>query len=168
MSELLHTLSIDPRVIASQIIGFILLWMLLARFLFKPVQNLLSSREQDIKSAYDTAENARAKAEEFEAEYEKRLAGIETEARSRIQTAVKEAEEAKSRIITEARARSEDILRRGQEDLAREREKTLAEIRGEVVDIAISAAGKVIGESMDEPKQRKLVNDFIDGIGVRE
>ena len=168
MSELLHTLSIDPKVIAAQIIGFILLWIVLARFLFRPVLALLGSREQDIKTTYDTAESTRAKAEELQADYEKRLAGIEAEARSRIQAAVKEAEEAKSQIISEARSRSEDILRRGQEDLAREREKTLAEIREQVVDIAISAAGKVIGESMDEPRQRRLVNDFIDRIGVRE
>jgi len=168
MSELMHTLNIDPMVIAAQIIGFILLWVVLAKFLFRPVLALFASREQDIRQMRENAEAERAKAEEFRADYEKRLAGIEAEARSRIQAAVKEAEDAKNQIISEARSRSDQILRRGQEDLAREREKTLAELREQVVDIALSAAGRVIGESMDEPKQRRLVNDFIDKIGVKE
>lgn len=168
MSELFHALNIDPKVIAAQITGFVLLWIVLAKFLFRPVLALLASREQDIRQIHENAEAERAKAEEFRADYEKRLAGIEAEARSRIQAAVKEAEDAKNQIISEARSRSDQILRRGQEDLARERVKTLAELREQVVDIALSAAGRVIGESMDEPKQRRLVNDFIDKIGVKE
>jgi len=168
MSELFHALNIDPKVIAAQIAGFVLLWIVLAKFLFKPVLGLLHAREQDIKTTYDNAEGERAKAEEFRADYEKRLAGIEAEARSRIQVAVKEAEDAKNQIISEARGRSEEILRRGQDDLARERDRTLAELREEVVNISLAAAGKLVGESLDGPRQRKLVSDFIDKIGVQE
>lgn len=168
MSELFHSLGIDPHVIAAQIIGFVLLWILLAKFLFKPVMGLMDSRQQDIKSVYDNAEAERVKAEEFRADYEKRLAGIEAEARTRIQTAVREAENTKDEIVADARTRAEDVLRRGQEDLAREREKILAQLREEVVNISLSAASKIIGESLDDTRHRKLVNDFVDKIGVAE
>jgi F-type H+-transporting ATPase subunit b len=164
--ELLHELHIEPKVIAAQITALILLWMILARFLFRPVLALLHSREQDIKTTYETAENERAQAEEFRADYERRLSVIEAEARSRIQAAIKEAQGAKNDIIAEGRSRSEEILRRGQEELAREREKILAQLREQVVDISLSAAGKLIGESLDEARHRKLVSDFIDRIGT--
>lgn len=156
----------EPAIIPASIMGFLLLWLVLAKFLFKPVMAMLQEREDEIKGTYDTAETERAKAEEFRADYERRLVGIEAEARAKLQSAVKEAEDAKNQIIAEARARSEEILKRGQEDLAREREKTLAEIREEVVNLAIGAAGKLIGESLDEAKHRKLVGDFIDRIGT--
>jgi F-type H+-transporting ATPase subunit b len=162
--DILQQLGIDPKVIAAQVTGFILLWIVLSKFLFRPVLNMLDERKQDIKSTYDAAEDERAKAEESRADYERRLAGIEAEARSHIQAAVKDAERAKSEIMADAKARSQDILRRGQEELAREREKTLAQLREEVVNISISAAGKIIGESLDEDKHRKLVGDFIDRI----
>jgi F-type H+-transporting ATPase subunit b len=161
MAELFKELGIDPRVIAAQILGFALLWILLRRYLFGPVMGLVQSRQREIKSTYEAAENEQAKAEEFRADYEKRLAGIEVEARARIQEAVKKAEEAKNEIIADARHRSEDILKRGQEELVREREKTLAQIREEVVSIALDAAGKLIGETLDEPKHRRLIGDFI-------
>ena len=166
MSELLHTLSIDPKVMAAQVTGFILLWILLARYLFQPMLTLFDARRKAIKTTFEDAENERARAEEFRADYEKRLAGIEAEARARMQEAVKEAQNAKNEILADAKSRSDDILRRGQEDLAREREKTLTQLREEVVNISLDAAGKLIGESMDQPKHRKLVGDFIDRIGT--
>jgi F-type H+-transporting ATPase subunit b len=153
---------------AAQVTGFVLLWIILARYLFRPILALLNAREEEIKLSYENAETERAKAEEFREEYEKRLAGIEAEARARIQSAVREAEAARDQIVSEARGRSEDILRRGAEELAREREKTLAQIRTEVVDISLAAAGKIIGESMDDQKHRKLVNEFVDKIGAVE
>ena len=168
MAELLHLLGIDPKVIAAQVTGFILHWILLAKYLFRPVLALLHAREHDIKSTYEEAEKERAGAEESRADYEKRLAGIEAEARARIQAAVKDAESAKNDILADARSRSQDILHRGQDELAREKEKTLAELREQVVDISLAAAGKLIEESLDEARHRKLVTDFIDRIGTTQ
>lgn len=166
MAELLHQLNVEPSVIAAQITGFLLLWLVLARFLFRPVLALMRSREEEIKSTYEDAENSRTEAEEFRADYEKRLADIESEARSRIQAAVKEAQDSKNEILADAKSRSDDMLERGRQDLEREREKTLAQLREEVVDISLAAAGKLIGEALDEARHRKLVNDFIDRIGT--
>ena len=168
MVQLLHTLNIDPHVIAAQVVGFVLLWAVLAKYLFRPVLGLFDARRQDVKLMYDNAEAERAKAEEFRAEYEKQLAGIEAEARSRILAAVREAEAAKDQIMAEARSRSGDILRRGEEELARERDKALSQLREEVVNISLSAAGKIIGESLDDAKHRRLVSDFVDRIGAAE
>ena len=63
MAELFHDLGIDPKIIASQIIGFVLLWMLLKKFLFGPVMGLVKSREAEIKATHDAADSDRATAE---------------------------------------------------------------------------------------------------------
>jgi len=165
MQELLHQLHIDPKVMAAQVTGFILLWILLAKVLFRPVLALLHAREQEIKTTYEQAHATRSAADELKSELEQRLAGIEAEARSRIQAAVKDAQDAKDDILADARTRAEGIRQRGQEDLAREREKTLAALREQVVDISLSAAGKLIEASLDEAKHRKLVKDFVNRIG---
>lgn len=165
MAELFHELGIDPKIIASQIVGFVLLWMLLKKFLFGPVMGLVQTRANEIKATYDQADAERSAAGQLKVELEARLAGIEAEARTRIQAAIKEAQVAKDDMLAEAKTRVEGILKRGEEDLAREREKILAEIRGQTVDLSIAAASKIIGESLDEARQRKLVNDFIDQIG---
>jgi len=157
---------LDPKITAATVTAFFLLWAVLAKFLFKPVLGLLDSRKQDIANTYESANKELAKAEDLRTDYEKRLAEIEAEARLRIQTAVKEAQNAKDQILAEAKTRSEDVLKRGQEDLEREREKTLAQLREEVVGISISAASKLIQESLDDTKHRQLVNDFIDRIGT--
>ncbi len=165
MAELFHELGIDPKIIASQIIGFVLLWMLLKKFLFGPVMGLVQSRANEIKGTYDQADAQLAAAEQLKVDLDARLAGIEAEARTRIQAAIKEAQVAKDDMLAEAKTRVDGMLKRGEEDLAREREKILAEIRGQTVDLSIAAASKIIGESLDEARQRKLVNDFIDQIG---
>lgn len=166
MGEILHVLGIDPRVMAAQVTGFVILWILLAKYLFRPMLALLDARRQEIRLTFENAQAEREKAEQFRAEYESKLAGIEAEARSRIQAAVKEAQDAKNQILEEARSRSEEILRRGQEELAREREKTLAQLREEMVNVSLEATRKLIEESLDEAKHRKLVSDFIDRIGA--
>ena len=165
MQDLLHALHIEPRIMAAQVTGFILLWILLAKYLFKPVMALLKAREAELKAAYDKAAEERGQAERIRAEVEARLAEIQAEDRARIQAAVAEAQSVKDEMIAEARARAEETLRRGEEDLARERQKILAEMRAQTVDISLAAAGKIIGESLDEDRHRRLVNDFIDKLG---
>lgn len=168
MSEIMHTLAIDPRVMAAQVTGFVLLWIILAKYLFRPMLGVFDERREQLKETFAKANAEKEKAEEYRAEYEKRWAEVEAEARVRIQEAVKDGETSKAQIIAEARGRSEDILRRGQEQLDRERDKTLAEMREEVVDISLSAASKLIGESMDDAKHRKLISEYVDKIGVAE
>lgn len=159
---------IDPKVTAASIAGFILLYVLLARYLFRPVLEILDARDREIKSKYDSAQSELARAEELRAEYQSSLDGVEAEARALIQKAVQEAQEAKDFILGEARARAAETMERGHEQLEREKEKALAQLREEVVGISIAAAGKVIEQSLDEDLHRKLVNDFIEKIGTAD
>lgn len=159
-------MDINPKVLAAAVTGFLLLWAFLSKFLFKPIMALLKAREMEIKNTYADADEAKADALKLKTDLEQQIAGMEAEARVRMQTAVKEAQDAKDEILADARTRYEEILRKGQEDLDREREKTLVQLREEVVNLSIGAAEKLIGDSLNDEKHRVLVNDFIDRIGA--
>lgn len=164
--EILKQLNLDPKVLASEITGFILLFFFLRKFLFGPIMGIVEARDEEIRSTYDAANGERSKAEALRADYEKRLADVDAEARVRLQAAIQEAEGTKNQIVLEAKGRADQILERAQEDLVREREKTLTSIREDVVNLSLGAAEKLIGESLDDAKHRNLVTDFIDRIGT--
>lgn len=166
--EILQQLGIDLKVLAASVTGFLFLLVVLAKLLFKPIMTMLKARELEIKTSYANADEAKADALKLKSDLEQQVAGMEAEARARMQAAVKEAQDAKDEILADARARYEEILRKGQDDLDREREKTLVQLREEVVNLSIGAAEKLIGDSLNDEKHRMLINDFIDKVGAKQ
>ena len=160
-------LGIDPKLIVVNAIGFILLLAILKKFLYGPITQVLEDRRAEIRADYEAAEAEKGKMEELRADYERRLADIEAEARQRIQAAIKEAQVSREHILNEARANADAVMKRGEEELVREREKAVAEIRSQVVDLTINAASKLIERSLEDAGQRRLVDDFIKGVGAK-
>ncbi len=162
-------LNIDPKVIIIQTGGFILLLLVFARFLFRPVRDILDARRNQIEDQYQDAEQKRAQAESLRAEYQGHLERIDEEARTKIAEALKEGQAMREEIISDSRAKGEQILTRAQEEIQRERDLAMAELRTKVADLTVAAAGKLIDEHLDDKKHRDLVSRFIDDIeGVRQ
>jgi len=166
MEQILHILGIEPGGILVQIAGFICLFLILKKFLYRPVTTMLQARSDEIANNLSRAEGHRQEMERIKQEYEQRMAGIEAEARSRIQGAIKEAQAVKDEIIEEARAQAKDIIARGQQEIQREKEKAMVELRAEVARLAVTAAGKVLERSLDEAEHRRLIDDFITRVGA--
>jgi F-type H+-transporting ATPase subunit b len=163
--SILQQLGIDPKLILVNILGFVLLLWILKKFLYGPITKMLADRAEQVRSTYEAAEAEKASMEQLRTDYERRLAGIEAEARQKIQTAIKEAQSVRDEIIADSRGRAEGILQRGQEELLREREKTLVALRQEVADLVIGASSRLIERSLDDAAHRKLVDDFISSVG---
>ena len=162
---ILEQLGIKPELIVVNILGFILLVWILKRFLYRPVTEMIANRADDIRATYEAAESEKSSMEQLRRDYEKRLEGIEAEARDRIQAAIKEAHGIRDEIVTDARGRAETVLQRGEEELSRAREKTIAELRREVVNLVVGASSRLLEQSMDSAAHRKLIDDFISGVG---
>ncbi len=160
-------LNIDPRVLAVQIGGFLLLLLVFKLFLFKPVLGILETRQQEIENRYRDAEEKQRTADQLRAEYERHLAAIEEQMHIRIAEAVKEGQAMRDEIIALARSKAEDILARAQEQIQREKEKAVSELRGLVADLAIAATGKLLEQTLDDSKHRQLVDRFIDELGAQ-
>jgi F-type H+-transporting ATPase subunit b len=164
--NLMQQLGITPALLLTQIVGFLILMILLWKFAFGKIFGILDERRDDIKATYDQLDDDRKRMEETRREYEQRLAGIEAEAREKIQAAVKEAQSLRDTLVADARTHAETILTQSRNESERERQKAFLEMRGQIVTLAVAAAGKVIGESLNDARQTKLVDDFISSIGT--
>jgi len=136
--SVIHSIGIMFPLVGTQIVAFLILMLALNQWMLKPLNIILDKRQQDIKDAYDQMDADRKRMEDTRLEYEKRLAGIEVEARERIQSAIKEAQGLRDGIIADARKASEDILLKGRADNDRERERLFLELRQQIVVLPLA------------------------------
>ena len=158
---LLRDLGIDPQILLLQAVGFIVLYLLLRRFLFGPIQNILEQRRVEVESALDRSAEELQRAEQLRGEYETHLARIRDEGRQRMQEAVREGQEAREAILAEARAQAQGTLNRARAQIDLETRQAMQELRHHVVDLAIEAARKAVHETLDEERHRELVDRAI-------
>lgn len=159
-------LAINLPLVVTQMVGFGLLLWFLNRYVFKAIFAILDERQRGIQESYDQLDRDRASMEQMRREYEQRLANIEAEARERIQAAVKEAQELRGNLLADAQTQAETILQQGRNESERERQKAFLEMRQQIVALAVSAAGKVVGDNLDNARSTKLVDDFIANVGT--
>lgn len=162
MESLFHTLGIDQTVILTNIISFILLYLLLKKYMVAPVSDILRERKAEIERSYQRISEETARAEQLQADLNARLTEIEAEGRARIQEATAGANRLKDEILAEARAQAEQVKERGIADIEREREKALQSIREHVADLVAQASEKIIGESLSDARHRELINNTLD------
>ncbi len=160
--EVLGQMKLQWQWIVSQAMAFLILYWLLRKFAFAPIQNILREREERVRKAIEDAEAQRTEMERLKAEYEQRLAHIEEEARARLQEAMQQAYQARDALLAEARESAERLLQRTQEQIALEREKLMIELRDFVVDLAVQIAEKILERQLDRTAQHKLIGDILE------
>lgn len=146
----------------AQIINFLILLAILFKVAYKPLMKALADRQAKITESLETAEQEKASAEELRREYQAQLAAARAQAQEIVDKAVKLAEQTKEEILEEARTENARLLKTAQEEIARERERALSEMRNEVVALSVLAAEKVIARNLDTETNSKLVTEFID------
>ena len=161
ITKITGDLNISPLLILVNAFGFVLLFLIANRLVFTPIGKVLDEREGEISGTYDKLDADQKQMEALKAEYEGRLERIEGEAREKIQAAIKEAEAARDRIIADAGARGKELVVKAEQEAEREREQAMITLRQQVVELAMGATRKVIGESLDAAKQKSLIDDFI-------
>jgi F-type H+-transporting ATPase subunit b len=154
-------LGLNLPVLIAQLVNFFLLLVLLRIFLYKPVLEMLDRRAQRIREGVEAAEQSKEQAFEAEAEVAKQI----DEARQQSQALVAQAQEAANRIQEEsrnqARQEAETLLERARNEIQLERDQAIAELRGEFADITVSAAEKVIGQSLDRQAHQRLIDEAL-------
>lgn len=146
----------------AQIINFAILLAILTKLAWKPLIQAIEDRKNKIESDLAGAEKEKTAAEQLRAEYQQQLAEARNQAQAIIEKATKLAEQTKEQILDEARAENARLLKAAQDQIAIERDRALAEMRSEVVNLSIAAASKIIGQNLDATANAKLVADFID------
>jgi F-type H+-transporting ATPase subunit b len=161
-----NILEISWQALTLQVVSFLLLIWLMRKFLFGPIGGILEARQNEVQNTLDQIQADRLAMETSRREYETRLATIEAEARDRIQAAIKEAQGMKEEIIGAAHTEAERLVNHAREEVVREKQRAMVELRTHVADLAMSAAGKILGRSVDDRVQRDLVSDFINQVGA--
>jgi F-type H+-transporting ATPase subunit b len=152
------------QVIIILAVSFVVLVVLLNRFLFKPITKYVDNRRDEIQNVYTKIDTDKKEIVRLSEEYQNKLNQIEKEAYQKIQAAIKEGLAAKTQIISESHLQADNVLRRAKEELEIEKKKAMKEMRQEIISLSIAAAEKVIKQKLDEPANSRIVADFLEEI----
>ena len=142
-------------------LNFILLLVILSVFAFGPLRRMLDERRARIEEGLNDAEQARRDRESAEAERLATLQEARREANDILARSQKVADESRERDIAATREELERLRVRASAELESEKQRAIGELRAEVADLALRAAGRVVGETMTDDRQRRLVNEFL-------
>jgi F-type H+-transporting ATPase subunit b len=143
-------------------ISFAILFFVLKKFAWKPIVGTVNDREQSIKDALASAENAKKEMENLTADNERIL----KEARAEREMMIKEARELKTKMISDAKeetkATTDKMIIQAQEAIENEKKSAMADLKNQVASLSVEIAEKVIkGELSNKDKQLKIVEDML-------
>jgi F-type H+-transporting ATPase subunit b len=154
-------LDINPGLIIWTIITFALLVVVLGKFAWKPLLQALQSREQEIADSLKKAEEAKKDAERMMQANKIAMEQASTETAKLIAEGRAMAEQLKNDIVAKANESAKKMLDQAKEEITREKESAMAQLRSEVADLSISVAEKILDESLDGAKQKKMVDKVL-------
>ena len=154
-----------PKIIAAMI-NFGILLLILKHFFFKPVNDAIDTRQNEIIDKINKTEEDRKKAEELRIENQNILSQAKHEGKSIVEDYKVKAEKVSTDILQEARQEAETVMERAKVEAGREKEKAADEIKNQVVDLAVLLSSKALEESVNEDQHRRLIKDFIAKVGI--
>ncbi|MDR1960649.1 MAG: F0F1 ATP synthase subunit B [Gracilibacteraceae bacterium] len=149
----------------AQIISFLILVWVLAKFAWKPLMGMMEKRRLFIQENLAQAEAERQEAERIRQEYQEEMRNARQEAQAVIEKATKTSEQRAAEIVDEARRETEKLKKSALAEIEREREKAVAEVKAQVADLSIAVAEKLLRAKLDLSGQAELVDQFIQEIG---
>ncbi len=150
----------------SMIGMFLFLFPALKYFYFKPLGDAIHNRTSELERTFVEAEELRSEMATMRSDYEKRMAATEAQAREQIQAQIREAQALRDQLRQEAVQQAEELKRKALADIESEKQKILSELRLHVVNLTLTATERLVGESVDSEKNRKLVEEFIEKVEV--
>lgn len=154
-----------PQIIATMI-NFALLYFILRHFLFNPVNNVISSRENEIVYRINKSEEDMKKAEALRIENEHELKAAKDEGKNIVEGYKTKAEKVSDDIVKDAKDEAQLLLERARVEAEREKEKARDEIKTQAVDLAILLSSKALETSINEDEHRRLIEQFIAKVGI--
>lgn len=156
----LDALGINPGFLISQIVNFLIVLVIVRAFLWKPMMNMLDARSATIQKGLEDAAAAANARRNAEAEAEKILAQARIESQQVIAEARERAEQVARGIQNDAQSEGDRIRAEAQLRIEEDRNRELGSLRGQVAAISTAIARQLIGETLDETRQQRIVTDF--------
>jgi F-type H+-transporting ATPase subunit b len=156
----MEQLGISGLALLAQIVNFVIILFLLNKLLVGPITRTLMDRRARIEQGLKDAEQARTDREQAEQERLNALQEARREANEILGRAQRVAQESREQDIAATRAELDRMRERATTEIDAEKQRALADLRAEVADLALAAAGKVVRETMTGERQRRLVEEF--------
>ena len=156
---------IIPWTFVAQICNLFIQMYLIKRILFKPVHEILEKRSAAAGAEIIQAEETKAKAEAIRAEYERNMQDARQKANEILDSARNTAAIQSEKILKEAQDQTFAMKNKAEKEIAQEKKKAVNEVKGEIGDMAVEIAGKVIEREINEKDHEKLIDEFISNVG---
>jgi len=158
----MESIGINWQLLVAFLVNFLVLFGLLTAILYKPVLRMLDQRSARIKESLEQAEKIKEQASRSEEQIKAAVEAARKEGQAIIAQASQIAEKIKEEAKDNARKEAEIIIKKAKDEIKLERDKSIGELRAEFANLTILAAEKVIKESLDAQKHRKLINEVLE------
>lgn len=163
--QTLDVISVNIWQILISLSNLYLLFLIVKRFLFRPVQAVLSARQRSLAAQYAAAENAEQIALANRREWEAKMQGVDDEVKTVLQSAADQAKYRADVLINEAQNQADNIVRLAQIEADMERKRAIDSVKREIIEMSGALAEKLLEREINTNDHRNLIEDFIIKIG---
>lgn len=161
----LDVISVNLWDIVVSLCNLAILFLIMKKFLYKPVRKMLEQRRKTVDDMYAQADEALTKAESDKAKYEEKLAEAKDDAQAIIKKATDTADERSKEIVSSAREEASLIVDRARSAAELEMKKAQQEIKGEIVSVSTLLAEKLLEREISEDDHKSMIDSFIEDMG---
>ncbi|HIY38650.1 MAG TPA: F0F1 ATP synthase subunit B [Candidatus Agathobaculum merdigallinarum] len=151
--------------IVVTICNTLITFLIIKKFLFKPVKKMLAAREEEVQGMYGAAEKTQAEAEQMRREYTERLAKAKEEAAEIVGSATRRATVRSEEILKESSQQAAAMMKKAENTIEQERKKAMNELKDEVASLSVMIASKVVERDVKEADHERFIEEFIDKVG---
>ncbi len=155
----------NPWTALFTLLNLILTFLILKKYLFKPVNKMIDDRQKEIDDIFADAEDARQKAETMRADYDRKLSEAKDASAQIIAEATQEAHRRRDDILVHAQTDAEAIRNKARAEIELERKKAINGVKDDISRIALDIAEKVVEKELDGADHDRLVEDFLREMG---
>lgn len=161
----LEIISVNLWQILISLANLLLIFLILKKFLWKPVKKVMSERQKLVDDQFAAAEAAEQKALQDKSEWEQKLSSADAEADARIQAADETARRHGDRILADAKDKAAGIIRQAEAAAVLERQKAEADIKREIAAVGAELAEKMLERELNAADHEKMIQEFLDEVG---
>lgn len=161
----LQFVSVDVWTLIFTWCNLFILYMIMKKLLFKRILSVLEQRQKEIDTMYDSANTANENAKNLEKEYVVKVAQAKDEAGEILKTATATANKREEEILQQAREKANLITERAHAQIEQEKKKAYEEIKGEIAQISVSIAEKMVEREINAKDHEALISQFIENVG---
>lgn len=156
--------NVEGSLFWSTLVLFVLFALVLGKFAWGPLLEIVDGREKTVREQVEGAQRAQVEAQALLNQRQDLLKDATREREELIARAQKEAEAVRAALVGKARGEAEGLVERAKQQIAREKGQAIVELRAQVADIAMEAAGKIVKSSLTPEAQKKLVDETISAL----